>query len=46
MTRWNTRDGFLRMGISFTFGSIYSTVVNARLDGPGRGFHRIPLADD
>jgi hypothetical protein len=39
--RWEAR-----MGISFTFGSIYSTVVNARLDGPGRGFHRIPLADD
>jgi hypothetical protein len=36
----------VRFGISFTFGSIYSTVVNARLNGPGRGFHRIPLADD
>ena len=33
-------------GLSFTFGSIYSTVVNARLDGAERGFHRIPLADD
>jgi hypothetical protein len=36
----------VRFGISFTFGSIYSTVVNARLNGPGRGFNRIPLADD
>lgn len=34
------------VGMSFTFGSIYSTVVNARLDGAERGFHRIPLADD
>jgi hypothetical protein len=36
----------IQIGLSFTFGSIYSTVVNARLDGPGRGFQRIPLADD
>jgi hypothetical protein len=33
-------------GVSFTFGSIYSSVVNARLDGAERGFHRIPLADE
>jgi hypothetical protein len=36
----------IAFGLSFTFGSIYSTVVNARLDGAQRGFHRIPLADD
>ena len=36
----------MRFGISFTFGSIYSTVVNARLNRPRRGFHRVPLADD
>lgn len=36
----------VEFGISFTFGSIYSTVVNARLNGSGRGFNRIPLADD
>jgi hypothetical protein len=39
--RWEAQ-----LGISFTFGSIYSTVVNSRFDGPGRGFNRIPLADD
>ena len=31
----------LRVGLNFTFGSIYNSVLNGRIEGRGGGFHRL-----
>lgn len=35
----------LRFGVTYTFGSIFNSIVNTRFSGASGGFHRIPFAD-
>lgn len=35
----------LRFGVTYTFGSIFNSLVNTRFSGTSGGFHRIPFAD-